>query len=247
MADIVCEDGLEWVKVSSHTEKRIIWDFAKAGWVAGSDSEEDFEDDDGGEAEGLLKQVETLVKASKATRVRYRNPKVRLVLPRISREPKAKEVGVVLQRLRNLGVVVQTKEDLADEELKLVDVVERLVPDRVEEFSEVLNIDCTVMLAFVSDISHDTVVSIAILNDPIPSFYLDSTMRITCSREANANSTQEEADWHNKMIQSQVKKPLYLYFAISLTHGLQRKLEAEEHLLPCVREHSLPQLLYIDS
>lgn len=168
MADIVCEDGLEWVKVSSHTEKRIIWDFAKAGWVADSDSEDDFEDDDGGDAEGLLKQVETLVKAAKSTRVRYRNPKVRLVLPRISNDPKAKEVSVVLQRLKNLGVVVQTKEDLGGEELSLMGVVERLVPDRFEEFSEVLNIDCTVMLAFVSDISHDTVVSIPFIDVPLP-------------------------------------------------------------------------------
>ncbi|CAG8956134.1 hypothetical protein HYFRA_00012051 [Hymenoscyphus fraxineus] len=170
VADIVCEDGLEWVKVSSNTEKRIIWDLAKAGWVPDSDSEDEEEGGEGGDAEGLLKQVETLVKAAKATRVRYRNPIMRLVLPRISREPEAKEVGIALQKLRNLGVIIQTKEDLG-EEPKLVDVVEKLMPDRYEKFSEVLNIDCTVLLAFVSDISHGTVVSIRfhpVLIDPLP-------------------------------------------------------------------------------
>lgn len=168
VVDIVCEDGLEWVKVSSNTEKRIIWDLTKAGWVASdldSDSEGDREDegdgsgDDGrAEVEGLMRQVKILVKAAKGTRVRYRNPRVRLVLPRIPRVPQAKEVGVVLQRLRKMGVVVQTREDL--EEGTFEDVEEQMVPGRWEGLSEVVNVDCTVLLAFVSDISHDTVVSI---------------------------------------------------------------------------------------
>jgi hypothetical protein len=157
VADVVCQDGLEWVKVSSNTEKRIIWDLAKAGWVGDSDSEEwEEEDSDGGENEGLLKQVEYLVKAAKATRVRYRHPKVRLVLPRISNTPKAKEVGMVLLKIRNMGVIVQTSEDIV-EEPAIEDVLQNLVQDRFDTFSEVLNMDCTVLLAFASDLSHGRV------------------------------------------------------------------------------------------
>ncbi|KAG9230072.1 hypothetical protein BJ875DRAFT_473224 [Amylocarpus encephaloides] len=180
VADVVCQNGLEWVKVSSNTEKRIIWDLAKAGWVGDSESE-DFEDDDYDDPQGILRQVESLVKAAKATRVRYRHPSIRLVLPRISRTPKAKEVDMVIQKIRNLGVTVQTAEDMA-EELPLSDRLHKLVADRIETFSEVLNIDCTVLLAFASDLSHGRV---------------------------------EPEDWHNKMIQR------------------QRKMEAEEQLLPC--------------
>ncbi|KAH6680790.1 hypothetical protein B0J14DRAFT_471198 [Halenospora varia] len=155
VVDIVCQDGLEWIKVSSNTEKRIIWDMAKAGWVGDSDSEEsDFEDDD--EPQGLLKQAQALMKASRATRVRYRHPKVRLVLPRISCTPKAKEVGMVLQKIRNLGVTVQTMEDISAEPM-MSDVLERLTADRAESFSDVLNVDCTVLLAFASDLSHGRV------------------------------------------------------------------------------------------
>ena len=72
MVDIVSRGGLEWVKVSSVTEKRIIWDLTRAGWAADSSSEEseDVQADDGLNLEGLLKQAEALVKASQATRVR---------------------------------------------------------------------------------------------------------------------------------------------------------------------------------
>ncbi|KAH8672736.1 hypothetical protein BGZ60DRAFT_563139 [Tricladium varicosporioides] len=154
VVDIVCQDGLEWIKVSSNTEKRVIWDMAKAGWVGDSDSEEsDFDDD---EPQGLLKQAQALMKASRATRVRYRHPKVRLVLPRISSIPKAKEVGMLLQKIRNLGVTVQTSEDIPAEPL-ISDVLERLTADRAESFSDVLNVDCTVLLAFASDLSHGRV------------------------------------------------------------------------------------------
>jgi len=72
VVDIVSQGGLEWVKVSSVTEKRIIWDLTRAGWAADSSSEEseDVQADDGLNLEGLLKQAEALVKASQATRVR---------------------------------------------------------------------------------------------------------------------------------------------------------------------------------
>ena len=129
VVDIVAQDGLEWIKVSSATEKRIIWDMAKAGvcieasvsssavsqlqstkggeynanfiqWVGlSSDESEDASDaptDDEYEPQGLVKQIEALVKASQATRVRYRHPKIRLVLPRINRNC-LKEVAEVLE------------------------------------------------------------------------------------------------------------------------------------------------------
>ncbi|KAF4636789.1 hypothetical protein G7Y89_g1289 [Cudoniella acicularis] len=157
VVDIVCRDGLEWVKVSSNTEKRIIWDLAKAGWVGDSSGEEsEAEEDDDDEPQGLLKQAEALMKASRATRIRYQHPKVRLVLPRISNSPKAKEVAQVLQKIRNLGVTVQTSEEILAEP-SLADVIERLTADRFDTFSDVLNIDCTVLLAFISDLSHGRV------------------------------------------------------------------------------------------
>jgi hypothetical protein len=161
--DIVSQDGLEWIKVSSVTEKRIIWDLTRAGWVGDSSSDEDDEMDqaaaDEDDEPGLIKQIEALVKASRVTRIRYRHPTVRLILPRIKAIPDSKEVGNVLQQIRDLGVIVQTSEEVPSQYPPLSLVVERMALDRFESFSEVLNIDCTILLAFASDLSHGRVES----------------------------------------------------------------------------------------
>jgi hypothetical protein len=159
LADIVCQDGLEWIKVSSITEKRMIWDLAKDGWVgsSGDESEDGNQDDEDDDPRGLLKQIEALLKASRATIVRYRHPTVRLVLPRIKSQPDTKQVANVLQQIRDLGVVVQTSEEVLNEVSPVATVLTQLAPDRFEWFSETLNIDCTVLLAFASDLSHGRV------------------------------------------------------------------------------------------
>ncbi|TVY53244.1 UPF0415 protein-like [Lachnellula cervina] len=156
VVDIVSQDGLEFVKVSTILEKRIIWDLAKAGWV-GSDSSEEAEqsDDDDGPG-GILTQAEGLLKASRETRVRYRHPTVRLVFTRISRTPRSKEVAQILQQIRNMGIIVQTSEDILDSP-PVADVLDRLAPGNCYSLTDVLNLDCTVLLAFVSDLSHGRV------------------------------------------------------------------------------------------
>jgi hypothetical protein len=159
VVSIVAKSGLEWIKVSSITEKRIIWDLTKSGWVADSSSEEseDIEEDNDDESEGLLKQVEALVKACQATRVRYQHPKIRLVLPRIKAQPDLKEVANLLQQIRDLGVTVQTMEDIPPDFPTIAEVFDRLSINPFESFSGTLNIDCTILLAFVSDLSHGRV------------------------------------------------------------------------------------------
>jgi len=155
--DIVSKGGLEWTKVSSITEKRIIWDLAKSGWVAESSGEESDVPDENADPEGLLKQVEALVKASRASRVRYQYPGIRLVLPKIKAKPDAKEVAHVLQQIRNLGVTIQTAEELPSEIPAVAEVLDRLAADPFEFFSKTLNVDCTILLAFASDLSHGRV------------------------------------------------------------------------------------------
>jgi hypothetical protein len=153
VVDIVCQDGLEWVKVSTILEKRILWDLAKAGWVGSESDDEAEESDDDDEPDGLLKQAEALVKASRVTRVKYRHPTVRLVLTRISSTPRAKEVAQILQKIRDIGIIVQTSDDIP-ESPPLADVLDRLAAGHCHSLSDVINLDCTVLLAFVSDLSH---------------------------------------------------------------------------------------------
>jgi hypothetical protein len=71
--DIVARNELEWVKVSTITERRVLFDLAKSGWVDGDTSDDEVYSD----SDGLLKVAVNLVKVAKTVRVRYRNPAVR--------------------------------------------------------------------------------------------------------------------------------------------------------------------------
>lgn len=156
LVDIVAQDGSEWVKVSTLTEKRLLFDMAKAGWLGESSSEGgDVGDDEDDEPEGLMKQAEALIKASKATRVRYRHPSVRVVLPKIKRGS-AKEMDELIKQIETLGIKVQTSEDLPGV-APVSAALPRMAVDPFVGFSSTINVDCTILLALVSDLSHSRV------------------------------------------------------------------------------------------
>ena len=52
---------------------------------------------------------------------------------------------------------MQTAEDVPKVSPQVSVVLKQLTADRFESFSEVLNIDCTILLAFASDLSHGRV------------------------------------------------------------------------------------------
>lgn len=160
VVDIIAQDGLEWIKVSYITEKRILWDLAKAGWAGEDSSEEEIEEsEDDDDPQGLPKQAEALKKAAQATRVRYRHPSVRLVLPRVKAVPDIKEVAVVLQKIRDLGITVQTAESFPANIPPVDSVLTQMVSGRFDNFTDTINVDCTILLAFASDLSHGRVES----------------------------------------------------------------------------------------
>jgi hypothetical protein len=153
MVDIVAQDGLEWVKVSTITSRRLVLDMAKAGWDWDDSSDEEYDalsDDD--DSEGILKQAEALIKAAKATRVRYCQPKVRMLLTNI-RMGEIKQIDGLIDKIKGLGIEVITAEEIPTS-LPIADVLKRLAVDPFADFTDVLNIDCTVLLALVSDLSH---------------------------------------------------------------------------------------------
>ncbi|KAL4771133.1 hypothetical protein BDW60DRAFT_217528 [Aspergillus nidulans var. acristatus] len=180
--DIVADDGEEWVKVSTISETRLLFEMAKKGWEADSDVNSDGHertvlqnhdcgddsDDDDDEIE-LLKLAGDMRKAANIVRVHYRRPRLRFVLPKVE-EGSNPEIDDLLKSIRGYGVVVNCGEDVftsqaftkpksdnpvvQDSVDSVQDEIRNLLPNRFKRFTSTLNVDCTLLLAIVSDLSH---------------------------------------------------------------------------------------------
>ncbi|KAJ6139684.1 hypothetical protein N7471_006170 [Penicillium samsonianum] len=163
--DVVADDGEEWVKVSTMSESRLLFEMAKKGWEGDSDEDEwsdggkgrtilhnfdeDGDDDDDDELE-LIKLARDLRKASDATRVRYKHPWLRVVIPKIE-EGSVPEIDAVLNEMRSYGIQVDCQGSLPAETRT---GLAHLLPQPFKNFTSTLNVDCTLLLALVSDLSH---------------------------------------------------------------------------------------------
>ncbi|KAH7067688.1 hypothetical protein BKA63DRAFT_522638 [Paraphoma chrysanthemicola] len=160
LADIVADEGGEWLRVSTLSEKRLLFDLAKLGWMNDSDSDEDMpdarpiseDDDDDEDQVDIVKNARELARAAKANPIRGRPPKVHFVLTRII-AGKTKEIDNILDKIRATGATVQCANDLPPTP-PLEMVLPNLLIDRSRALSDTLNIDCTILLALISDISH---------------------------------------------------------------------------------------------
>lgn len=186
LVDIVARNGEEWIKVSTVTATRLLFERARAGWEdaessSGSEQGEE-EASEGSEEEeegvGLVKLAEDLRRAAMAVRVRYRHPRVRFVLPKI-REGDVPEVDEIIEGIRRTGAIVQCQNELesSDEDIlataneshsrssntpngsadSLHSTFLSLQIDHFSTFTPTLNIDCTILLALVSDLSHGAI------------------------------------------------------------------------------------------
>lgn len=193
--DIVADDGESWVKVSTVSESRLLFDMAKKGWERDSDcdalSDEDgegsskrtvlrnFDGEDSGEDSDddeleLIKLARDLRKAADATRVRYKHPQLRIVLPKIE-EGNVPEIDDVLKEMRNYGIKVECQDSISANasQAKLAS----LLPQPFKNFTPAVNIDCTLLLAIVSDLSHVKDITIS------PSFHRAIVRQIEVEKE----------------------------------------------------------------
>ncbi|KAH8722463.1 hypothetical protein GQ44DRAFT_622548 [Phaeosphaeriaceae sp. PMI808] len=161
LADIVADDGGQWLRVSTLSEKRLLFDLAKLGWMNDSDSDDDMpdahpnvEEEDGDDEDqvDIVKNARQLARAARANPVRGRPPKVQFVLSRIL-AGKTKEIDNILNKIRATGAVVQCANDIPPTP-PLEQVLPKLLIDRSRALSDTINIDCTILLALISDISH---------------------------------------------------------------------------------------------
>ncbi|KAI5263144.1 hypothetical protein E4T47_09105 [Aureobasidium subglaciale] len=166
LVDIVAGDGLEWFKVSLLTNNRLLFDKAKQGWEDASSSEEEDEDgeektQDGKKEEDedndvpLVKMTKDLVRAAKEVKIRTRSPTITLVLPKL-REGEVAEIDKILDQLRALGVKLLTSTSISSPP-PFNTVMPHLLTNPFASFTPTLNIDCTILLALVSDFSHCSV------------------------------------------------------------------------------------------
>lgn len=189
--DIVAGDGEEWVKVSTISESRLLFDMAKKGWERDSEDEysdegegpvkrtilknfdgSDDDDDDDDELE-LIKLARDLRKAADATRVRYRHPRLRIILPKIT-EGDILEIDDIIKEMRSYGIKVECQNTLVDVGASNL---AHLLPQHFKKFTPTLNVDCTLLLAMVSDLSHIKDMA------PSPSFHRAIVRQIEVERE----------------------------------------------------------------
>lgn len=81
-----------------------------------------------------------------------RKPEVRLILPRIQ-YGELKEVDAVLDQCKSAGVTLFCGESVV-ESPTIENAVNVMAPNPMDAFSSTLNIDCTILLALVSEFSH---------------------------------------------------------------------------------------------
>ena len=178
IVDIVADDGKTWIKVSTKSDKRLLFEMAKEGWeVYDGDSGENDADSDvpsdsssapSHHASGgleLVRLAENMKKAASTVRVRFCHPRIHFILPRIS-EGRLTELDGVIGDIRKTGVTVECGSD-PEESTKVPDShiplsaysdaamrFSRMLPQARPALTSILNIDCTILLALISDISH---------------------------------------------------------------------------------------------
>ena len=154
IVDAITHGGRTWTKVSLVTNTRLLFDLAKQGWEAGSSGgDDDFVDDSDDDHDvPLLRTAKEMTRAASRFRIRTKRPRVVLILPRI-RPNETPEIDDILDGCRRCGAEVYCGEDL-DTVPGLAAAMKHMTPDPIKHFSDVLNIDCTILLALVSDFSH---------------------------------------------------------------------------------------------
>ncbi|TKA68475.1 hypothetical protein B0A55_08939 [Friedmanniomyces simplex] len=140
--DAITDLGKTWTKVSHVTNQRLLFDLAKQGWNSGGS---DYDDDEKNTARQdgdddfdvpLLKTAKELTRAARC--FRYGE------LP---------EVDTILDACRATGAILF----LGDEQKvppPVAFALHAMAPDPLASISDTLNIDCTVLLALVSEFSH---------------------------------------------------------------------------------------------
>ena len=173
VVDIVAQGGNEWVKVSTVSETRLLFEMAENGWPSdeesdsqthenhfcdGHQTQQNKDAEEGDEKLSLLRLAEDLHSAASAsTKQRNGRPTIRFVLPKL-RKGRVGAIDSLLAKISRVGVTVECQPDVGASPAPLLEeVLPRMMLDEFANFTQTLNIDCTILLALVSDLSHNAI------------------------------------------------------------------------------------------
>lgn len=168
--------------MSTVTETRLLFEQAKAGWEnADSSSDEDSSIGDdycspradqslsnspppSTNPIELVRLAIDLKTASLATQIRYKHPTIRIVLPKIPIAPSPQTIAI-LDRILATGATIEIGPSRSKypsfplsgsdpTALPLSTIFSKLIPNLYSSLTTTLNIDCTILLALISDLSH---------------------------------------------------------------------------------------------
>lgn len=153
----VVEGGREWVDIKTLHEDRLARQMTDSGWSWGDNEVGGDIDVQEWEDIPLAKQIRRLVAAAKVNRHEYRIPRVRVVLPNISRGNK--DVHALLDRLSHVDsavqVIIEDRDSAFLRPPPPLDVaIENLLGDEFEGLTQTLNMDHTILVDLISDLTH---------------------------------------------------------------------------------------------
>lgn len=166
--DAVVENGSEWLKVLSLTEKKLVYQLAQQGWHPddSSDGEDSDASDDDDSGIAIIKVTKQLVQAARLNRCSTRIPRIRLVVPHLTSGgmeaidkiiDKTRKLGISKKREGDVEVIVDCAESpfLQNPIPPLDQAFANLFRDtNLDRLTPVMNLELTLILSLVSDITH---------------------------------------------------------------------------------------------
>ena len=154
----VVDWGREWLYSRLLRQDRLARSMTDCGWSWGDYELGDKVDPFEWEDVLLVKQVQRLVLAARANRCDYQIPRIRVVLPKVSRSNK--DIAVFLEQVCNMDELVEIIiEDgdglfMATPEPSLEKALENLTGNELDNITTTLNLDQTILIDLISDITH---------------------------------------------------------------------------------------------
>lgn len=159
----VVDGGYEWIhiRLNAATLSRVTRAMTETGWDWGEHERGDVVDPEEWEDCPLATTVRMMCDAAKLNRKEYIIPRIRVVLSKLNREDD-KDIAIFLEQLERMDPDVEINiDDLSSEFLKseppdIETAISNLASkdDPMDDLTPILNLDNTVIIDFISDITH---------------------------------------------------------------------------------------------